>query len=162
MEKRLSMLLACLFLSLGMALAQNTVSGTVVSADDGEPIIGATIRLVGTNFGSVTDSNGKFTLTPRAGHNKISVSYVGYETQTVTIKPNMQIVLRQDQKQLDEVIVVAYGTQKKSAFTGSAAVVGSEEIGKVQVTNAVPVCRFTQLQVSLVLHRPSAFVVSTR
>ena len=137
MEKRLSMLLACLFLSLGMALAQNTVSGTVVSADDGEPIIGATIRLVGTNFGSVTDVNGKFTLTPRAGHNKISVSYVGYETQTVTIKPNMQIVLRQDQKQLDEVIVVAYGTQKKSAFTGSAAVVGSEEIGKVQVTNAV-------------------------
>ena len=93
MEKRLSMLLACLFLSLGMALAQNTVSGTVVSADDGEPIIGATIRLVGTNFGSVTDSNGKFTLTPRAGHNKISVSYVGYETQTLTIKPNMKIVL---------------------------------------------------------------------
>ena len=50
MEKRLSMLLACLFLSLGMALAQNTVSGTVVSADDGQPIIGATIRLVGTNL----------------------------------------------------------------------------------------------------------------
>jgi len=96
MEKRLSMLLACLFLSLGMALAQNTVSGTVVSADDGEPIIGATIRLVGTNFGSVTDVNGKFTLTPRAGHNKISVSYVGYETQTLTIKPNMHIVLQHD------------------------------------------------------------------
>ena len=135
MEKRLSMLLACLFLSLGMALAQNTVSGTVVSADDGEPIIGATIRLVGTNFGSVTDSNGKFTLTPRAGHNKISVSYVGYETQTLTIKPNMQIVLQHDQKMLDEVIVVAFGTQKKSAFTGSAKVVGAEELALSQVTD---------------------------
>ena len=135
MEKRLSMLLACLFLSLGMALAQNTVSGTVVSADDGEPIIGATIRLVGTNFGSVTDSNGKFTLTPRAGHNKISVSYVGYETQTLTIKPNMHIVLQHDQKMLDEVIVVAYGTTKKSSFTGSATAIESEKITSRPVTN---------------------------
>lgn len=58
MEKRLTMFIAGLFLSLGMALAQNTVSGTVVSADDGEPIVGASIRLIGTNFGAVTDVNG--------------------------------------------------------------------------------------------------------
>ena len=135
MEKRLLTLLASLFLCFGMALAQNTVSGTVVSAEDGEPIIGASIRLVGTNFGSVTDINGKFTLTPREGHNKIEVSYIGYESQTVTLKPNMRIELKTDQKSLDEVIVVAFGTQKKSAFTGSAKVVGAEELSLSQVTD---------------------------
>lgn len=112
MEKRLTMFIAGLFLSLGMALAQNTVSGTVVSADDGEPIIGASIRLVGTNFGAVTDVNGKFSLTPREGHNKIEVTYIGYASQTLTLKQNMRIVLQHDERDLDEVIVVAYGTQK--------------------------------------------------
>ncbi|MBR6945581.1 MAG: TonB-dependent receptor [Prevotella sp.] len=137
MEKRLTMLFASLFLCLGMALAQTNVSGTVVSADDGEPIVGASIRLIGTNFGAVTDVNGKFSLTPREGHNRIEVTYIGFESQTLTLKQNMRITLHPDQKSLDEVIVVAYGTQKRSAFTGSAAVVGSDEIGKVQVTNAV-------------------------
>jgi len=135
MEKRLTMFIAGLFLSLGMALAQNTVSGTVVSADDGEPIIGASIRLVGTNFGAVTDVNGKFTLTPREGHNKIEVTYIGYESQTLTLKPNMRIELKSDQKSLDEVIVVAFGTAKKSAFTGSAKVVGAEELALSQVSD---------------------------
>ncbi len=135
MEKRLTMFIAGLFLSLGMALAQNTVSGTVVSADDGEPIIGASIRLVGTNFGAVTDVNGKFSLTPREGHNKVEVTYVGFESQTLTLKPNMRIELKSDQKSLDEVIVVAFGTQKKSAFTGSAKVVGAEELAMSQVTD---------------------------
>ncbi|MBP3828392.1 MAG: SusC/RagA family TonB-linked outer membrane protein, partial [Prevotella sp.] len=135
MEKRLTMFIAGLFLSLGMALAQNTVSGTVVSADDGEPIIGASIRLVGTNFGAVTDVNGKFSLTPREGHNKIEVSYVGYASQTLTLKPNMRITLHPDQKNLDEVIVVAYGTAKKSSFTGSATAIEAEKIASRPVTN---------------------------
>ena len=135
MEKRLTMFIAGLFLSLGMALAQNTVSGTVVSADDGEPIIGASIRLVGTNFGAVTDVEGKFTLTPREGHNKIEVTYVGYASQTLTLKPNMRITLHPDQKNLDEVIVVAYGTAKKSSFTGSATAIEAEKIASRPVTN---------------------------
>ena len=128
MEKRLTMFIAGLFLSLGMALAQNTVSGTVVSAEDGEPIIGASIRLVGTNFGSVTDVNGRFTLTPRENHNKIEVTYIGYASQTVTLRPNIVIRMESDDKSLDEVIVVAYGTQKKTSLTGSIQEVKSEEI----------------------------------
>ena len=72
MKKKLLTLLALLFLFTGMAMAQTTVNGTVVSADDGEPIIGASIRLAGTNFGAVTDVNGKFTITLRQGITKIT------------------------------------------------------------------------------------------
>ncbi len=141
MEKRLTMFLACLFLSLGMALAQTKVTGTVISQDDGEPVIGASVLVVGTNTGTVTNSDGKFELTVPAGKSTLRITYVGMEPIEVSARANMRILLTSDQKALDEVIVVAYGTQKKSAFTGSAAVVGADEIGKVQVTNAVDALR---------------------
>jgi TonB-linked SusC/RagA family outer membrane protein len=137
MEKRLTMFLACLFLSMGLAIAQTKVNGTVTSQEDGQPIIGATVVVVGTQDGTVTDVNGQFSLTVPAGKNTLRITYVGMEPIEVSARPNMRIMLTSDQKALDEVIVVAYGTQKRSSFTGSAAVVGSEEIGKVQVTTAV-------------------------
>ena len=138
MEKRLTMILACLFLSLGMALAQTTVTGTVVSHEDGQPIIGATVRVVDANTGAVTDADGRFSLSLPAGHNKLRVSYVGMETQDVTVKGNsVRVVLLPVLTDLDEVMVVAYGTAKKSAFTGSAAVVKAEDINKAQVSNPV-------------------------
>ncbi|MBQ4631917.1 MAG: TonB-dependent receptor [Prevotella sp.] len=135
MKRRLTMILAGLFLSLGIALAQTKVTGTVVSADDGQPVIGASVLVVGTNDGTVTDVNGKFSLTVPAGKKMLKVSYVGMIEETVEAKNGMRIILASDVSGLDEVMVVAYGTQKKSSFTGSAAVVGSDEIGKVQVTN---------------------------
>ncbi len=135
MEKRLTMFLASLFLSIGMAFSQTIISGTVVSADDGEPIIGATIRLVGTNLGAVTDANGKFSFTQRQGVKQITVSYVGYETQTLSIKQGMFVELKPDQTQLDEVIVVAYGTQKKSSFTGSADNIDGEKLELRPISN---------------------------
>ena len=67
MEKRLMTFFACLFLSMGMALAQTKVSGTVVYQEDNEPVIGASVLVVGTNIGTVTDSNGQFSLTVPAG-----------------------------------------------------------------------------------------------
>ena len=63
------------------------------------------------------------------------ISYIGLQTQTVTIKPNLRITMKSDSEVLDEVMVVAYGTAKKSSFTGSASVVSSEEIGKIQTSN---------------------------
>lgn len=141
MEKRLTMFLACLFLSMGLAIAQTKVNGTVTSQEDGQPVIGATVVVVGTQDGTVTDVNGQFSLTVPAGKNTLRITYVGMEPIEVSARPNMRIMLTSDQTALDEVIVVAYGTQKKSSFTGSAAVVGSEEIGKVQVTNAVDALR---------------------
>jgi TonB-linked SusC/RagA family outer membrane protein len=121
MEKRLMTFLACLFLSMGMALAQMKVNGTVVSQEDNEPVIGASVLVAGTTTGTVTDSNGKFTLTVPAGKNTLRITYVGMEPIEVSARPNMRIVLTSDQKALDEVIVVAYGTAKKASFTGSAA-----------------------------------------
>ena len=138
MEKRLTMILACLFLSVGMALAQKTVTGTVVSQEDGQPIIGATVRVEGANVGAVTDADGKFSLSMPSGHSRLKVTYVGMMDQDVTVKGNsVRVVLVPDETNLDEVMVVAYGTAKKSAFTGSAAVVKSDDIAKISSSNAM-------------------------
>ncbi len=136
MEKRLMMFLAALFLMVGTALAQTKVNGTVTSQDDGQPVIGASVLVVGTQVGTVTDADGRFSLTVPAGKSTLRITYVGMEPIEVSARPNMRIVLSNDQHSLDEVIVVAYGTAKKSAFTGSAAQIKADEIGKVQVTNA--------------------------
>ena len=138
MEKRLTMILACLFLSIGMALAQKSVTGTVVSQEDGQPIIGASVFVVGMQTGAVTDANGKFSISLPSGKSKLRVSYVGMVTQEVTVNGNsVTVTLEPDQTNLDEVMVVAYGTAKKSAFTGSAAVVKSEDISKIASSNAL-------------------------
>lgn len=131
------MFLATLFLMVGTALAQTKVNGTVTSQEDGQPVIGASVLVVGTQIGTVTDGNGQFSLTIPDGKKTLRITYIGMEPIEVSARPNMRIMLTSDQKALDEVIVVAYGTAKKSSFTGSAAVVGADEIGKVQVTNAV-------------------------
>ncbi len=135
MEKRLMTLLAVCFLFIGSALAQMKVNGTVVSQDDGQPVIGATVQVVGTNVGTVTNSNGQFALTVPKGKSMLRISYVGMEPIEVSARSNMRILLTSDQKALDEVIVVAYGTAKKSAFTGSAAVLNSEELSKHTVSS---------------------------
>ena len=132
------MILACLFLFVGMAVAQTAVTGTVVSSEDGQPVIGATVKIVGTKGGTITDANGRFSLTLPSGHNKLQVTYVGMLPQTVTVKGNsVKVSLTADNTDLDEVMVVAYGTAKKSAFTGSAAVVKSDDIAKISSSNAL-------------------------
>ena len=102
MKKRLTLLLAVLFLCIGGVMAQTKVSGTVVSQDDGEPVIGASVVIQGAKTGVVTDVNGRFSLTVPAGK-KISVSYIGMTTQVLTPKSTMQIVLVPDGEALDEV-----------------------------------------------------------
>jgi len=130
MMKRLSMILASLFLFVGLALAQTTVKGTVVTYEDNEPIIGASIQVVGaTNIGTITDVNGAFTLQVPAGRTTLRITYVGMEPLEVAVssKP-LRIQLRNDANDLDEVVVVAYGTQKKTSLTGSIQEVKSEAI----------------------------------
>ena len=135
MEKRIKMLFACLFLCVGMAMAQTKVSGTVLSYEDNEPVVGAAVRVVGTNTGVVTDASGKFTITCPAGKNTLNISYVGMEPIQVSARANMRILLKSDSKNLDEIIVVAFGKAKKSAFTGSAKVVNSETLSQSQTSN---------------------------
>ncbi len=137
MNKKLVLLGAGLLLTAATASAQKRVTGRVVDAH-GEPIVGASVSIEGSKLKSSTDVNGNFTFqNVPASAKKISVTYIGKAAQTVSIAGNVKIVLKDNDKLLDEAMVVAYGTQKKATFTGSAAIVGADEIGKVQVTNAV-------------------------
>ena len=128
-----------LCMGIGLATAQTaTITGKVYSEGDGEPVFGASVFVVGTSVGAGTDMDGNFTIeNVPATATTIRVSYVGMTTQEVQIvrgKP-MKIILVEDGVTLDDVVVVAYGTAKKSAFTGSASVVKAENIEKRQVSN---------------------------
>ena len=135
MKERLMMFFACLFLMLGTVVAQTKVTGTVVSSEDGEPLVGVSVKVVGTNSGTVTDMNGTFTLSVQKSHAELEFSYVGMQTVRKKAAPKMSVQMDPDQNALDEVMVVAFGKAKKSAFTGSAKVVGSEDIALSQVSN---------------------------
>ncbi len=137
MNKRLTLILACLFLMLGTALAQTQITGTVVSSEDGEPVIGASVKVVGTKTGTVTNTYGQFQLSVPSKSSQLEFTYIGMVPKTLKAQNGMKVVLDPENKSLDEVIVVAYGSEKRSAFTGSATVVGSKEIGKLQVTSPV-------------------------
>ncbi len=119
--------------SKGVALAQSVITGTVVSSEDGEPVIGATVQVIGSSVGAVTDVDGHFSVTLPKGKTSLRVSYVGMDPVDVTAKNSMKVVLTPVTKGLDEVLVVAYGTAKKSAFTGAASVLDSKELTKTQV-----------------------------
>ena len=128
MSKRLALLLMTLFLVVGGVFSQTRVNGTVMSKDDGEPIIGASVLVVGTNVGTVTNSEGQFSLNVPAGKKTLRISYIGMETLELPASANMRILLTSDHNSLDEVIVVAYGTAKKSSFTGSATAMKEKDM----------------------------------
>ncbi|MBQ4483538.1 MAG: SusC/RagA family TonB-linked outer membrane protein [Prevotella sp.] len=120
MVKRLRMFLAALLLSVAGATAQTQVSGTVVSQDDGEPVVGASIQIIGTNQGTTTDADGKFSLSVPKGA-KLRVSYLGMEQQDLAARDGMQIVMVPDDKTLNEVVVTALGIKRSTKALGYAA-----------------------------------------
>lgn len=137
MKKLFLLLLAVLSISLCASAQNRTVKGTVVYAGDQEPLPGATVIPVGGGNGVATDIDGNFTIEVPAKVTKLNVSYVGMVTKQVTITSGeMRIELTNSENNLDEVMVVAYGTAKKSTYTGSAAVVKADDISKVQTSNA--------------------------
>lgn len=127
MFKRIALFVGGAILSCGVAFAQTSVTGKVVASEDGEPVIGASIKVAGTNTGTVTDVDGNFSLNVPAG-SKLEITYIGMNPQTVKASSNMKIVLTSDNKTLDEVVVVAYGTTTKASFTGSAAVMKDKDM----------------------------------
>ena len=130
------MLLALILIGTGAAMAQTQASGTVTD-QQGEPMIGVTVHVKGnTTTGTITDIDGKFALSVPKGSTLV-ISYVGYKTQELPATAGMKVVLTDDTEQLDEVFVVAYGTSKRSAFTGSATVINSDALTKKQATNVV-------------------------
>lgn len=114
----------------------NSISGVVYSADDNEPLIGAQVRIVGANVVTITDVNGRFSFNSvELKKQKLQVSYIGMETQTVTAGHEMKVVLKRDSKTLSDVVVNGYFTRKKQTFTGAAKTVTSDEIMKVAPNN---------------------------
>ncbi len=116
--------------------ASRVVTGQVISAADGEPLVGATVVPFGEGNGTATDVDGKFRLSVSNNLREIQVSYVGMITKQVEITPSfMTIALESSEQQLEEVMVVAYGTAKKSSYTGAASTISSSTIEKLQVSN---------------------------
>lgn len=139
MKKLFLLLVAVITLGLSASAQTRSVQGTVIDAENGEPLIGVSVT-VGTENknGVTTDIDGNFSIKVPASAKSLTVSYIGYQTQVVSIKDGIMLIqLHQDNELLDPVIVVAYGKQTKSSFTGSAATVGSASIEKTQVTNVL-------------------------
>ena len=121
---RVLVLLLGLFFSVG-AFAQISVKGHVKDAQ-GEPVIGATVRVVGTQTATVTDFDGIFSIQAPQGAN-ISVTYVGFQTATVKVAPNVEITLKDDAALLENVVVIGYGRAKKSDLTGSVTAIKPDD-----------------------------------
>lgn len=130
MGKRLLMFLVGLFLSVGTLLAQTQISGKVTSAEDGLPVIGASVKVPGTTEGAVTDIDGEFTINVKQDAS-LEVSYIGMQTATVKAKNGMTVVLQPDETSMDEVIVTGYGNIRKSSFTGAAATINTDKLDDV-------------------------------
>lgn len=130
--KRLTYLLLCLFASIAFATAQTAkVTGTVISAEDDGPIIGASIVVAGTTIGTVTDHNGAFTLDVPSNAQKLIISYIGMKSVEVTVKPIIRVSMESDSQNLDEIIVVGYGTQRKKDVTSAISKVGGEDLANL-------------------------------
>ncbi len=132
MKRKLMLFITCLFIGLGFATAQKRVTGVVISSEDNEPVVGASVLVKGTTLGTITDMDGKFVLAnvPNASKTLV-VSYIGMKTQELTISPTMKIVLESDSKQMDEVVVVGYGVQRKKDLTSSISKVGGKDISEL-------------------------------
>lgn len=136
MKKKRLLLAACFLSAASVAMAQSRVTGTVVSGDDGLPIVGASVIIPGTKVGVMTDVNGKFTLRMPEGKKDIRISYLGMEPQMVTARENLQVVLKSDSKALNEVVVTAMGLKRSEKALGySATSISGDQIAQKQTTD---------------------------
>ncbi|WP_353331647.1 SusC/RagA family TonB-linked outer membrane protein [Bacteroides sedimenti] len=131
MKRKLMLLLTCLFVGIGLVTAQTQkVSGVVLSEEDGQPVIGASVLVKGTTLGTSTDMDGKFTLSNIPASAKVLVvKYIGMKTSEVAIKPNLTITLQTDAKVMEEVVVTAMGIKRSEKALGySATSVSGEKL----------------------------------
>jgi len=135
---RLLFSLFILTLSTAAWAQDRTVTGTVTDSADGSPLPGVSVLVQGTTKGVPTDLSGAYTLQLAPGENAITFSFIGYKTQTVTVgeQTTIDVKLESDATELNEVVVVGYGEQKKSDITGATASVKGEELAKQPVLTA--------------------------
>ena len=138
MKKLFLLFLAVISITLCASAQTRTVTGTVYDAQLSEALVGVSVT-AGQGYGAVTDVDGHFSIAVPASTKALTFSYVGFETQEIAIPASgkMSVYLNPSAELLDEVIAVAYGEQKRSAFTGAAAVVGSAAIEKTQTSNVL-------------------------
>lgn len=132
-----SLLLVALFVigCLQLMAQTRTINGEVTDAQNGEALIGATVMVEGEKGGTVTDFDGNFSLQVSSSAKKIKVSYIGYIDKVLSISDNMKVKLESDSKALADVVVIGYGTARKSDLTGSVATVKSKDFNKGLVSS---------------------------
>ena len=135
-RQRSFLLVALLLMGCLQLLAQTrTIKGVVTDAQNGEALIGATVMVEGDKSGTVTDFDGNFSLQVPSSAKKVKISYIGYIDQQVAISDNMQVKLESDSKALADVVVIGYGTARKSDLTGSVATVKAKDFNKGLVSS---------------------------
>ena len=135
-KQRSLLLVALLLMGCLQLLAQTrTIKGEVTDAQNGDPLIGATIMVEGEKGGTVTDFDGNFSLQVSSSAKKIKVSYIGYIDKILAISENMKVTLESDSKALADVVVIGYGTARKSDLTGSVATVKAKDFNKGLVSS---------------------------
>ncbi len=139
MKRKLMLMMVCFFTGIGLMTAQtSTVTGVVTSDEDGEPVVGASVLVVGTSQGTITGIDGTFSISNVPGSAKtLQISFLGMETQEVAIRNgNIRVVMKTDAELLDEVVVTAMGiTRSEKSLGYSATKVDNEEIVKARTTN---------------------------
>lgn len=135
-KQRSLLLVALLLMGCLQLFAQTrTIKGEVTDAQNGDPLIGATIMVEGEKGGTVTDFDGNFVLQVSSSAKKIKVSYIGYIDKILAISENMKVNLESDSKALADVVVIGYGTARKSDLTGSVATVKAKDFNKGLVSS---------------------------
>lgn len=135
MKKLAMLLMAVMICSLGFAQSTK-ITGRVID-ETGEGVIGASVMVKGTSTGAATDFDGNYTINVPAGKTQIEVSFIGYEKQTINIggRKVINVTLKEDKKVLDEVVVVGYGTMKKSDLAGASSTLDSKQLADQHITN---------------------------
>lgn len=136
--KNIMLFLMALVLSSHVMAQQTSVTGVVTDANDGTPVIGANVLIKGTSVGAISDVNGSFSVNVPSGSKVLVVSCIGYQTQEITLaagQRSVSIILKEDYALLDEVVVVGYGTMKKSDLSGASVSVSEDKIKGSIITN---------------------------
>lgn len=137
MKQRMTLFMAILLIGIGLSNAQvSQVTGNVMSEEDGLPVVGASVLVKGTTVGTVTDIDGNFTISgvPTSAKTLV-VSFIGLQSQEVAVKPVVNVVLKSDAQALEEVVVVAYGTQSARTVTASVASIRNDALKDVPNTS---------------------------